>query len=385
MRAVALAIAAAGLTGFGCGSSPGPFCGADGGPDGGADGGFHTAAHGAFPQATDAGGPVLVHPSLVTVTFPGYALQQQVQAYGTFVAGSDWLTAIGKDYGVGGGTSAQVVLPSAAPSSLTDGDVEQLLQARIADRTLPAPTAATLYLVYIPVGTNETDFAGYDDCGAAQGHIVGGYHWESTARGTPFAYAVVSSCQGQSLADLELAASHEIAEAATDPFPASNPAWGIADPKNPWRYDNSELADLCVLQTVTEQGNTLSRVWSNSAAAASLDPCQPVPAGALPYFNASLAPATLQTAPAGGTVTYQLTGWSLGPVPDWGLSVVLSPYATFAPATALDRGTLNNGETATLTVIIPPGAASGGQAGLLVYSELQAGESAYWLAAVQVQ
>jgi len=370
---------------LGCGSSGTTTCFTDGGVDAGADTGFHTAAHGAFPQATDAGGPVLVNPALVTVTFPGYALEQQVQTYDTFLAGSDWLATIGKDYGVGAGTATQVVLASAAPSSLTDDDVEQLLQARIGDQTLPSPTADTLYVVYIPVGTDETDFAGYDDCGAAQGHIVGGYHWESTAQGAPFAYAVVSSCQGQSLSDLELAASHEIAEGATDPFPASNPAWGIADPKNPWHYDNSELADLCVLQTTTEQGNTLSRIWSNSAAAASRDPCQPVPAGALPYFNASLTPTTLQTAPAGSAITYQLTGWSLGPVPDWGLSVVLSPYATFFPTTALDRGTLNNGETATLTIIIPPGASSGSQAGLLVYSELQADESAYWLAAVQVQ
>ncbi len=379
-------VALAGACALACGSAGKPAeCPADGGADAGADAGFETAPHGAFPQATDAGGPVLTNPDIVTVTFPHYDQESTVQGYGAFVAGSDWLTTIGKDYGVGAGTASAVVLPSPAPATLGDGDVQQILKTRIGDHTLPAPGPDTVYVVYVPAGTAGTDFVGGPDCGAAEGHLLGGYHWESSLNGKPFPYAVVASCQGQSVADLELTASHEIAEAATDPFPNSAPAWGIVDPASPWRYDNSELADLCVLQTVTEQGYTLSRVWSNSAAAASHDPCVPVPADALPYFNASLSPATVQTVPADGIVTYTLTGWSLGPVPDWGLSVELSPYATFTPTTWIDRGTLNNGETATLTVVVPPGSPSGAYAGLLVYSRSQPAEAAYWLAAVQVQ
>ncbi len=389
MRGVALALAAGCLA---CGQAPAPppapidagcessDAGADAGP-------FATAAHAPFPQATDAGGPVLTAVQLVTVTFPGYAETSHVQGFGAWIAGSDWIATIGRDYGIGPGSQvAEAVLPAAAPAALSDGNIQQLLQANIASSVLPAPTANTLYVLYVPASTAATSFAGGPDCGAVMDHIVGGYHWEAkTAGGTAFPYAEIASCDGQAEADLDLTASHEIAEGLTDPFPSSNPSWGLTDPKSPWSYDNVELGDLCVLQAIAENGYTLSRIWSNSAAAAGTDPCVPRPANALPYFNASITPSAVATAAAATTLTYQLTGWSLGPVPDWGLSMLVSPYSTFVPATELDVDTLNNGRTATLTVIVPPGTPSGSVAAGRVLSQISSNETAYWPVAVQTK
>jgi hypothetical protein len=356
--------------------------------DAGSDAGpFETAAHLPFPQATDAGGPVLAIPQLVTVTFPGDSAAAHAQAFGAWIAASDWIAAIGKDYGVGPGTQiAQPVLASAAPATLSDQAIQQLLSQSIADGALPAPTPNTLYVLYLPASTTATSFTGGPDCGAGLGHIIGGYHWEATTSGgTPFPYAVIPSCEGQDQADLELCASHEIAEGLTDPFPSSNPSWGIFDPSSSWSYDNVELADVCLLQSVTDNGYTLARVWSNSAAAAGTDPCVPLPANPLPYFNVSITPAAIPTVAAGTTLTYQLVGWSLAPVPDWGLSTQVGPYSTFAPSTQLNVDTMNNGGTATLTLIVPPGTPSGSVADVLVLSQLNSSETAYWPVAVKTK
>jgi hypothetical protein len=361
-----------------------PAAALDAGPDAGP---FQTAAHEPFPQATDAGGPVLATPQLVTVTYPGYAGTTQVQGFGAWIASSDWITTIGKDYGVGPGSQiATPVLPAAAPATLSDQDIQQLLASSIAAGTLPAPTPNTLYVLYLPEGTAATSFTGGPNCGAALGHIVGGYHWEAaTSAGTSFPYAVIPSCEGQDEADLELSASHEIAEGLTDPFPSTHPSWGIFEPTSPWSYNNVELADVCVLQSIADDGYTLARIWSNSAAAAGADPCVPLPADALPYFNVSITPTGVPTVAAGTTLTYQLTGWSLAPVPDWGLSMLVSPYSTFVPATELSVDTINNGSTATLTFIVPPGTPSGSVADVLVLSQLNANETAYWPVAVNTQ
>ncbi len=348
---------------------------------------FETAPHDPFPQATDAGGPVLAAPQIVTVTYPNGSNTALAQAFGAWIASSDWMTSIGKDYGVGPGTQvATPVLTAPAPSTLSDQDIQQLLASSIAAGILPTPTPNTLYVLYLPSSTAATSFAGGPDCGAAQGHIVGGYHWEAqTSGGTSFPYAVIPSCEGQDDGDLELSASHEIAEGVTDPYPNTNPSWGIFDPASPWSYNNVELADVCILQSVGDDGYTLARIWSNSAAAAGTDPCVPLPANALPYFNVSITPTTVPTVSAGTTLTYQLTGWSLAPVPDWGLSMLVSPYSTFLPAYQLSADTINNGGTTTLTLIVPPGTPSGSVADVLILSQLSSNETAYWPVAVNTQ
>jgi hypothetical protein len=63
----------------------------------------------------------------------------------------------------------------------------------------------------------------------------------------------------------------------------------------------------------------------------------------------------------------------------------VSPYSTFTPATELSVDTLNNGGTATLTLIIPPGTPSGSTADVLVLSQLSSNETAYWPVAVNTK
>src|SRR5262245_1684496 len=74
--------------------------GAGGGGGATGSGGFVTADHEPFPQLENAGGPILEHAQLVTVTYPDYPYTADVEAFGDWVVGSDWLTIVGAEYGV---------------------------------------------------------------------------------------------------------------------------------------------------------------------------------------------------------------------------------------------------------------------------------------------
>jgi hypothetical protein len=97
--------------------------------------------------------------------------------------------------------------------------------------------------------------------------------------------------------------SHELVEAATDPFPFSNPANTVTDHADvAWYYlTGGELADMCALNpdaNIVPSGATymVQRSWSNAAALASRNPCVPAPPDR-PYFNAypTLGPIDLGT------------------------------------------------------------------------------------------
>jgi hypothetical protein len=87
--------------------------------------------------------------------------------------------------------------------------------------------------------------------------------------------------------------SHEIIEAATDPFPFDNPAFAQTDTAHIfWDFvlGGGEVGDMCaqnpnVFVQFTELPYTVQRIWSNAAAAAGKDPCVPELPGEV-YFNA---------------------------------------------------------------------------------------------------
>jgi hypothetical protein len=338
------------------------------------------AAVHAFPQVPNNGGPILTSPQLVTVTFTGYAYEADVVAFGSWVASSDWLTAVGAQYGVGlGAAVASVVLGDALPASVMSVDVEQLLRARIADGTLPTPPGASsdyVYVVYYP-STTKT----YVDAFATS---CTGWHgaFDLAVDGGTFEvpYATISTgCdyrpQGQSeQQDVEQEASHEIIEAATDPFPMT-PAYVIGDPASPWHYLDGEIADLCVSKSIIDSGFQVQRVWSNVAAAlGNADPCEPNPMNE-PYVGTSAAVISL---PAGQSTTITVEGWSSAPTPAW--VVAAQPayiQGDFSPFDfgAYDGGEppvvmLTNGATTTVTLSVPSGTSSGSHGAMTMYSTL---------------
>ncbi len=94
------------------------------------------------------------------------------------------------------------------------------------------------------------------------------------------------------LDNVTAAASHEMVEIATDPLPQDRPAWSQFDADHrAWELTaGGEIGDVCAGLPgawVRPPGidNLVQRIWSNEAAAADHDPCEPM--GVSPYFNSA--------------------------------------------------------------------------------------------------
>lgn len=300
------------------GSSSGASSGS-GGEDGGtvADSSTHDGAAGdaqpsgtypAFPvdapQIVNVGGSVLSAPVIVTITWSSDPDAAKYNAFGDAIGASKYWHTINGEYQVGAATSGvanHVSITTPAPQSMSDQDLVHLVQNNAGKNGWPAPTANTLYAVYMPPGTGlmfggAADAGGQDAC--AQG--VGGYHDQATAGGVNFSYAIMPHCSMFTADDVITSASHEFNEAATDPFPSSGPAWvGFDTAHLGWEFFNQfqdELGDACenyssAYYTETEPGFMfpVQRQWSNKSAQEGHDPC--VPLMNEPYYSVTTFPA----------------------------------------------------------------------------------------------
>jgi hypothetical protein len=238
-----------------------------------------------------------------------------------------------------------------------------------------------VYVVYIPFGA--TFHGGGLLCAGGLA-----YHYVFNHNGHQTAYAIVGDC-GKKPNDPNYGAisnaSHEIIEAATDPFNA----WYV-DPgrDDPWHYmyDN-EIADMCeYFPVVTVDGYPLARWWSNAAAAKSENPCLPVPADMEIYHEISASPATEVTVPAGGSTTFELTGWTTAEeTGSWKIFAegerIYSDFGGIKTQLSTDR--MTNGGKATLTVTVPSDAPSGKHGIAGVYSDHDFAQA--WYVGVVVQ
>jgi hypothetical protein len=283
-------------------------------------------------------------------------------------SGSQWLPTVGADYGVGVGTHlAAVTLGFAAPAHTTETAVGQLLLDLILDGGLPPPALPdgggnpmAVYMVQLPASSSVT-FGGGPVCGSVgDGTSIGGFHWSASGDHLKFPFAVVPSCPGETADEITEAASHELIEAATDPFP--NNGWILAD-GSPWSYLPGEVGDLCNLETTVEGTTTLQRIYSNSAAQSGGSPCVPAPAS--PYYGVTASPSTATVA-AGNNHDFKLQAWSQAATPAWHLG--WSELGDFDARPSLDVTSVGNGDVATLTLSVPAGATSGSQVVILVYS-----------------
>jgi hypothetical protein len=325
---------------------------------------------------------VLASPLLVTITYADDPNRATEEALGAFMVQSSWLATTGKEYGVGNGTSANVELTQMAPGTIDDSTIQSFIASLITAGTAPDPIAdggaafsSAVYMLYAPATTTVT-IAGSTLCQISGG----GYHYESAvnAHGHSFAYAVVSPCPGLPAPPPEnivWAASHELIEACTDPYFVSAPGYAILDPTQPWSAFGGEVGDLCtyLLPQWSEGGYTyLQRAYSNASAKAGGAPCIPSPG---PYFGADVEPQTFVSVAAGKSTTFQVKGWSTAAVPAWQLSATSYPVSGNAQVgTTFGAGTLDNGQTTTLTVDMPAGTASQTYVDVLVMSQNQAGD-----------
>lgn len=266
-----------------------------------ADGAFRSGPHPALPQIRNHGGPVIAHPVLTAITYAGFDLRETAEEVVAQIGGSDYWTAATLEYGVGPATARPPIrLAETAPATIDDFQIQTWLSSRL-DGTHPefgTPTESSIYVVYFPTGTTVTN-ATLASCVA-----FGGYHasvWipQGGPSGTNVAYAVVPECEGKTGTKLSLegSTSHQLVEAATDPFGTTNSpgiAWSDVDDDHlVWQalLGGGEVTDLCQLLYSSviipfPYAHAVQRSWSNAAARAGHDPCAPAYPGEV-YFSAA--------------------------------------------------------------------------------------------------
>ena len=262
-------------------------------PDVEQDPNVYPAPHQPIPQVDNLGGPVLDHAKLVTVTFAGDAMRDAVRAYTHEALTSVWWKKTIGSFGFADGTSGGdfELADTVSGRTIDDADFTTYAKQAIMSGKLPTPDAQTLFMFYLPPNTTMV----------VQGQVTcrdnGGYHSSflmsfgggdgGAVTSVDVAYAIIPRCFG-SFQDATIAASHEIAEAATDP--TSNSSYNLVS-NDAWipilqgRSVGGEVGDLCSYMNYDESGYTVQRIWSNAAAAASKNPCQPASKA---YFGAAV-------------------------------------------------------------------------------------------------
>ena len=317
-----------------------------------------------FPQIPANNAEVLQPLKLVTIVTPADALATDLFAFSDALVESNWWKAVGKDYGLTTATSVNIQATEAITGSPTQTFMDSYIGRAIVGHPDAADDGNTMYLLYLPEGMVDTD--------AARGvntncKFHGGYHTVGN-NGRYWGVGMRCPTQGTGLSKLQsltVIGSHEIIEAASDPYPGRG--WTLGPltslSQSPWASTQGENGDMCVSTQVTEGFFTYQRVWSNTAAKAGGDPC--VPPVSTPYYNVSTAKDWYKVAP-GGTVTIPLNGWSTARMLDWvvdGAVQVEIPEnagftakvtsATSQVISGTSYFTVNNAGQATLTVTAP--------------------------------
>jgi hypothetical protein len=244
------------------------------------------AAHGTAPTLVNLGGAVLTTPKIQPIFFTNDAtMQASIEAFSTQLAASPYWTTTTAEYGVGPIAQVLPTIVSTDPPPTTEDQLTTWLTAQL-DGTHTAtgwPATVdpqTVYSLFTPQGVVVTSPNG-DSCSS-----YGAYHDELTgAHGESIVYAFMPRCAD--LDDLTVGFSHELIEAATDPYVNSAPAFGDADVDNYIMAitPGAETGDYCeYLDSAAQRivGNFLvQRTWSNAASLAGKDPC--VPAATAPY------------------------------------------------------------------------------------------------------
>ncbi|HSO36655.1 MAG TPA: hypothetical protein VLT33_29220 [Labilithrix sp.] len=335
----------------------------------------------AMGQLANNGGTVLKNPVIVTVTWAGDDKVDDLESLGDTIGASPYWLATTSEYGAGAAVSGpenHVRLPDAAPASMSDTELSTFVSTNVANGTFPTPTTGDpVYILHLQKATKLL-LNGQSAC--AQG--VGGYHDSTKVGIKSVAYAIVPRC-GSSFDMVTVSASHELVEAASDPYPRLRPAWsGFGSDDLSWEFFQqfqSENGDACEfyrdsdLRPGTESGLafTVQRSWSNKSAAAGHDPCVPAFKNTT-FFNTTpldledvevdlsaiggdLATTKGYKVPVGSTRTIPLGLYSDGPTTAWSIRASAGGIASRQVANVelkLDIESGENGQKAYLTISV---------------------------------
>jgi hypothetical protein len=264
------------------------------------------------PQVENQGGPVMTAPKVVPIFYAAddATTVASIKDFVSKLPHSSYWMGFTSEYGVGDVTAeAPIVLTDTLPQYWDDSQIQAFLAAKLnaGDPAFPAPDANTIYAFFFPpnvtittLGTPDSDAgdAAAPPASATSCTGFGGYHDNITlANNMDVAYAVVPRCATfgplGGIDAITGPASHELAEAATDPFPSTNPAFLTVDaPHSYWTrlLGGGEVGDMCAQEDSSfvkfppDVPYVVQRIWSNKAALAGTDSCMPTPAGNV-YFN----------------------------------------------------------------------------------------------------
>ena len=178
-----------------------------------------------------------------------------------------------------------------------------------------------------------------------------GYHTDLTdAANNLISYGVVPRCTDPGLTTevtFTSTVSHEVMEAATDPWPDYSPGWAQVDNAHLFfdeANEGTEVADMCendpeAYYQFPGLPFTVQRVWSNKSVLAGHDPCVPeipntvffnaVPelpdTGLYNYYGTNVTVSSVHI-PVGGTGTVYIDLYSDGTTPDWDVTVLDGNY-----------------------------------------------------------
>jgi hypothetical protein len=273
-----------------------------------------------LPVLQYGGGALLKKPVIVTITNNADPKQKQFDDFGDQIGASAYWAALTAEYGIGpavSGPSNHVHIASAPPASVSDRDIRNLIAAN-AGVSWPAATENSIYVYYAHPASVVASFGGRDLCKSG----VGGYHSSTTVGGRRVAYAVLPQCPGGF--GVTSASSHELAEAATDPFSSPTGYYGLDNAHLAWELwqdFNVENGDLCQFYldsfyTETEPAFSyaVQRQWSNANAKVGRNPCAPEDK-AQPYFNVTpldIENIKVDLSSLGSTSSFATKGYHIG-------------------------------------------------------------------------
>jgi hypothetical protein len=376
----------------------------------------YPASHPPMPTVVSSGGPTVMSPVFIPITFPDDPNQSDIVAFTSGIGASTFWSTIVTQYGVGPTTSGTpVILTAAQEPSGTGGTIDDMtgiqpwLQTQVESGALMGTNGPnTIYAIYFPAGTTITLE------GAASCTSFGGYHnnFMTTDTGVNITYAVIPRCGSFSTGGGMLSgvdaitgpASHEYLESATDPQPQTNPAYLQPDNNDfIWEFvlGGGEIGDMCaqfpgVFFKPTGFDYTVQRSWSNMAALASHDPCQPSLPGEV-YFNSvavlpdvtlggGIGATTAVTIPLHTTKTVEVDLYSDGPTSGpWTVQAVDANALQGQPASlsfSWDKTTGQNGDKLHLTISTISDPATKGD-GFIIQSQLGSATN-FWIGLVQV-
>ena len=344
----------------------------------------YPAPHADPPEVVSAGGPVLASPKIVPVFFANELPEtaSSVEDFEKRIGSTQYWAATTAEYGVGPATALPAIHLGEVPEGIIDDEeIQAWLGSKLNgdDPAWPAADGDTVYVLHYPEGTTITAFDDESCLG------FGGYHSNiklDAAHGSRHvAYAVIPYCGGFAGFDgvdgLTAVVSHELIEAASDPYPMSDPAYSSVDDANLyWAFalGGGENADMCAQQEgaftlFDEIPYVVQRSWSNVSAKAGHDPCVPAIPGEA-YFNAAPdLPDTVKLhlpghtvsmkgirVPVGQTKTVEVRLFSDGDTGGpWGVDVNDFTWVLGASGSldlSLDRVGGENGEKLYLTITV---------------------------------